>query len=264
VRASLGCDRLFGGFFDTGRLPCAGCLDEGGEEGAREGADGVGAFGVPLDGDHELIGRVELDGFDDSVVGGYGADAEIVADPADGLMVAGIDLGRFGAGREKPGQARIGGNADGVGLGDGAAGSVIDRGIDLGFEVLEQGAIAPDVERLGAMADGEDGLAEIEGILQEELIDGSAAGIGGAALGDAYLAKPLRVNVIAAAREENAVYAGEQAGDAVGALVEGDEEGGGSGGVERGDVGRQGALIVFGVAAGRFGDGDADGHRRIV
>ena len=133
-----------------------------------------------------------------------------------------------------------------------------------GFEVLDERAVAPDVERLRAVADGEDGLVQVEGVLQQELIDGGAAGIGGAALGDAGLAKPLRINVKAAAGEQNAVDAGEQAGDAVLALVEGHEDGRGSGGVEGGDIGRQRALVVLGVAAGGFGNGDSDSHRRIV
>ena len=90
ARGSLGGDRLF----DARRLPGAGCLDEGGEDGAGEGAHGVGALGVPLDGDDELVGRIELDGFDDAVGGGDGADAEVVADFVDGLVVAGVDLGR--------------------------------------------------------------------------------------------------------------------------------------------------------------------------
>ena len=68
------------GLFDAAGLPGLGGVDESFEEGAGQGADGVGAFGVPLDGEDEVIGRVELDSFDDTIGGGDGGDAEVVAE----------------------------------------------------------------------------------------------------------------------------------------------------------------------------------------
>ena len=67
-------------------------MDKGGEDGAGEGAVIVGALGVPLNSDDEVLAGGELDGFDDVVLGGTGGDDEVVAGGADGLMVAGIDV----------------------------------------------------------------------------------------------------------------------------------------------------------------------------
>jgi hypothetical protein len=78
---------------DAAGLPGSCGMDESSEDGAGQGADRVGAFGVPLDGEDEVIGRVELDGFDDAIGGGDSGDAEVVAYLMDGLMVAGVDVG---------------------------------------------------------------------------------------------------------------------------------------------------------------------------
>jgi len=79
-----------GWLVDAAGLPRFGGVDEGGEEGAGQGAGGVGALGVPLDGHYEVVGRIDLDSFDDAVGGGYCGDAEVVADFMDGLVVAGV------------------------------------------------------------------------------------------------------------------------------------------------------------------------------
>jgi hypothetical protein len=80
------------GIVDAAGLPGFGGMDEDSEEGAGQGADGVGAFGVPLDSEDEVIGRVELNSFDDTVGGGDSSDAEVVACVMDGLMVAGVHI----------------------------------------------------------------------------------------------------------------------------------------------------------------------------
>ena len=79
------------GFFDAAGLPGFGGADKGSEEGAGERAGGVRPLGVPLDADDPMIGRGELDGFDDVVLRGDGSYTEIVAGDADGLVVAGVD-----------------------------------------------------------------------------------------------------------------------------------------------------------------------------
>ena len=85
-----------------------------------------------------------------------------------------------------------GATAASVGDGDGFAGGVVDGD---GGEVLEEGAAAPDVEGLEAEADGEDGLVEVVGVLEEEFVDVFAGGVGGGALGDGVVAVFLRVDV---------------------------------------------------------------------
>jgi hypothetical protein len=53
---------------------------------------------VPLDGEDEVAGGGELDGFDDVVLGRAGGDEEVIAGGADGLVMAGVYLGGEGWG----------------------------------------------------------------------------------------------------------------------------------------------------------------------
>jgi len=87
--------------------------------------------------------------------------------------------------------------------------------------MLDESPVAPDIQGLCAVADGEDGLVQAECILEEELVDGCPAGVGLAALGDAIFAISLWVDVIAAAGEQYSLYSGEQPGHAILALVQG-------------------------------------------
>ncbi len=66
-------------------------MDEGVEEGAAEGGVVVGAFGVPLDAEDEVVWGLEFDGFDDAVLGADGGDEEVVAGGLNRLVVAGVD-----------------------------------------------------------------------------------------------------------------------------------------------------------------------------
>jgi hypothetical protein len=159
---------------------------------------------VPLDTEDEVgcgaFGSLAaFDSFDDGVLGAAGGDAEAVAGDADGLMVAGIDgeaeevvlLGGLFGGEEGAEQG-LGRSGDGVGDGYFAACRVVDG--EWG-EVLNERAPAPDVEDLNAKADGEDGLVEIVGVLEEELIDVFARAVGGSTLGDRILTVLLGVYV---------------------------------------------------------------------
>lgn len=152
-----------------------------------------------------------------------------------------------------------------MGFCHGAAGAVVYGCADLGGDVLDECAAAPDVQRLRALADGEDGLVKIEGVLDEELVDGGAVGVGVFALGDSRFAVFLGIDVGGAAGEEDAMAGGEDLGNALRGLMERDGNGCGSGGVEGVEVLRQAALVVGGgfgdvARAGRFGYGDVDGH----
>ena len=55
---------------------------------------GVSAFGMPLDPDDEVIGRIELDSLNYTIVRGDRADEQIVTGNAHRLVMAGIDVGR--------------------------------------------------------------------------------------------------------------------------------------------------------------------------
>jgi hypothetical protein len=155
-----------------------------------------------------------------------------------------------------------------VGFQDGALGRVIDEGSDLAWDVLDEGAVEPGVEGLEALADGEDGLVEVEGVLEEELVDGGAGIVGWGGVGVGGFAVFLGIDVSGGAGQEDALDGGEDFGDALRGFMEGDDDGCGAGGDERVELLRQGALVVGGgvgdggVGAG-FGDGDMDGHGRL-
>jgi len=130
---------------------------------------------MPLHSENKVMGRVEFDGFDDAIDWRDGADQQTVADNLDCLVVAGVDQGFGGrALRDEAGQTRAGRNADGVSLGDVVSRAVIDGGL----EVLDERAVEPDVQGLHSAADGEDGLVETEGVLEEKLVDGGAGWVG--------------------------------------------------------------------------------------
>lgn len=103
--------------------------DEALEESFGGGADVVAAFGVPLDSEDEVMragirGLAAFYGFDDSILGTAGRNAEVVAGNADGLVVAGVDgetektvlFGGF-FGRNDGSKERIGGYCGSVGDG---------------------------------------------------------------------------------------------------------------------------------------------------
>jgi hypothetical protein len=123
--------------------------------------------------------------------------------------------------------------------------------------VLKQGSAAPDVEHLGAEADGEDGLAEVVSVLEEELVDVFAGGVGGVALLDGLLAVLLGVDVGGAAGEEDAVAGGDELGGGCGRDIEWDLDGSAAGAGDGLGVLGPGPAVVVGVGGGGERDGDA-------
>ena len=91
-------------------------------------------------------------------------------------------------------------------------------------EVLDEGPAAPDVERLEAVADGEDGLGVFGGVVEEKVVGGFASGVGGGGGRVAIGAVEGWVDVSRAAREENAIATGGEGVDlgARGGEVDGD------------------------------------------
>jgi hypothetical protein len=147
-----------------------------------------------------------------------------------------------------------------VGFNDIAAGAVIDRRVEDSLEILNERAFAPDVESLGAVADGKDGLVEIERVLEQEFVDGGAGRIGGAAGGDGFFTVTFGVDIEAASGQKHTLRSSEQAGNALGGFVEGNDDGVGTGRLEGSKILRERAPVVFEVRGGGFGDGDARGH----
>jgi len=189
---------------------------------------------MPLHADNEVRSRVELDGFNDAIDRGDRSDEQVVAGDSDGLMMARIDLwdGSLG-GRNQPGESRTGSYPSRMRIGNSAPRLMIHFGLD----VLDQGPVAPDVERLGAVTDGKNGLLEVEGVLQQELIHGGTGGVGFATLGDWVFAKSLRVNIEAAARKQHPLNTEKQPGDAVRSFVQRNNNGGYTGRVKGGKIG---------------------------
>jgi hypothetical protein len=180
---------------------------------AREGADSEGALWVPLNCDNEVL-RVKFDGLNDAISWRDRCNSKVVAGFGDGLMMARVHE-NLRAGRIECGEAGSLRKLDRVGVDDITAGTVIDRSVEYGFEVLNQSAIAPDVECLRSVADGEDRLTEVERVLQEELIDSGTGRISGAALSDSIFIKPLRINIIAATWQQDTMGVCEGVSDAI-------------------------------------------------
>ena len=101
---------------------------------------------------------------------------------------------------------------------------------------------------------------EVEGVLQQELIDGGAGGVGWATFGDAGFAISLWVNIIAASGKQDALDTKKNTGYSILPLMQRDQDGCHPGGMKGGQVGRKGTLIVGGIGAGGLRYGDVDGH----
>jgi hypothetical protein len=101
---------------------------------------------------------------------------------------------------------------------------------------------------------------ETKGILNQQLIDGRAARIGWPALRQPVFAISLRINVIPAAWQQNALHTSKQSRHTTLTLVKRDKNRRRSSGVQSGKISRQGALVIGGIAAGRLGDGNVNAH----
>jgi hypothetical protein len=106
--------------------------------------------------------------------------------------------------------------------------------IDLRLQILDQGTIAPHVDGLGAGADAQNWLVEVEGVLQEQFVYGGAAWVRLTALGNWIFAISLWVNVVTAAGQQYAMHPRKQLGHAILALMERNHNRRCTGGVKRG------------------------------
>ena len=109
---------------------------------------------------------------------------------------------------------------------------------------------------MGAEADGEDGLVEVVGVLEEEFVDVFAGGVGGIALGDGVVAVLLRVDVGGAAGEQDGLAGVDEVGGLAGGGVERDFDGDAAGSGDGFGVLGPGLGVVVEVGAG----GDRDGY----
>ena len=201
-----------------------------------------------------------FDGLDDGVLRAARGDVQAVAGDGERLVVAGVDgqaeeavlFGGFVL-HDEAAEQGIRRDGGGVGHCDGAAGGVVDGH---GGEVLDEGSAAPDVERLHAEADAEQRLAQVMGVLEEQLVDGLAAGVGGGGLGFGVLAVLLRVDVGAAAGEQDALAAVDEVGDGGCGRLSGTSTASPPAALDRHR--RTGARSARCSQVGAVGDGDGD------
>jgi len=86
--------------------------------------------------------------------------------------------------------------------------------------MLNQRAVAPDVQVLDSVADAEDWLVQVEGILKQKLVDRRPAGVIRGTLRNSVLAKSLRIDIVRASGEQDTVDPGQQPGHMILALIE--------------------------------------------
>ena len=145
-----------------------------------------------------------------------------------------------------------------MGDGYGSSGGMVDRHRN---EVLDEGSATPDIEGLGAEANGQDGFVEVVGVLNEEFVDVFAGGVGGAGLGGWVLAVFLGVYVGGAPGEEDGVAGVDEVGGFAGGGVKGDFDWFAAGAGDGFGVLGPGLPVVLEVGAGGDGDGYAGLHK---
>src|SRR5208282_842780 len=230
--------------------------DEFSEDAARHFVFLEGSLGVPLHAEDPVPGGGSLDGFDDVVLGRAGDDAQGIAGGGYCLVMAGVDGDVLAFGER--GEAGTGLDVGGVFDDEGARHAVGPGMLHGRLDVLDEGSVAPDVERLGSVADGEDGLAHVVRILQEKLVEVVARRIGRGGFGMRRLAVLLRIDVGGRAGEENPIAGfGQLGGFDVGEIER--EDDGLASGTEDG-------VHILGESAGgvlRVGVGNGDGDARL-
>ena len=128
------------------------------------------------------------------------------------------------------------------------------------FQILNERPAAPHVQRLRAVADGEDRLAMVECVLKKNFVSDGAGGVVRCGFSRGGFAVERRIDVVAAARQKNAVYTREELCDAFARIGERYDDRLGAGGLDGFKILRQRARVVFGIVACGLGDGDARGH----
>ena len=130
--------------------------------------------------------------------------------------------------------------------------------------MLDQGAGAVNVQNLEAVADAQHRFAHVVGVLQQQLVDGVAASIGGGGLRITRRVVLGGIDVGFASRQQHGVAALDQLHHFGGRLIQRDSNRFSSGHCDGPFVLRQGALGILGVGGMWNGDGDAWRHRLIV
>src|SRR4029077_12868502 len=122
---------------------------------------------------------------------------------------------------------------------------VIHRCLENRIDVLDQGSIAPDVEGLRALAYSENRLEKIERVLEQQLVHRRTARIRRPTLRNSFFPISLWIDVEAAPWKQHTLNSLEQPGHAILALVQRNHYRRGSGRLQRRQILRQSALVIF-------------------
>jgi hypothetical protein len=258
---------------DGTRRPDGGFSYETPEKGLGGGASVVASLRMPLNSDYEVRcgsfgGLSTFYSLNDGILRASSRDTEAVAGNSDGLVMAGVDrktevavlLGRLV--RDHEGTKDGGwGDSRGVSDGDAAAGRMIDWE---DAQILDQGSSAPDIEELEAEADGQDGLVEIVGVLDEKLIYVFPGVIGRSAFRDGLLAVFMGVDVGWASGKEGGLAGVDEVGYLGGSGVDGDFDGVATGPLDSSRILGPGPLVIGKIVASGRGNGYSGLHSMMI
>jgi hypothetical protein len=202
-----------------------------------------------------------------SILGAPCHDPEAISGDSDCLVVAGVDgkpqeaflLRNLGG--DDLTQCRFRDHSRDMGHGDGAPGGMIDRH---GGEILNQGSSAPDIQRLGSETDGQEGLIEVMGILDQEFVNVLTRWIGGIALRNRILAVLLWVYIRRRAGKQNPMAGVDEVYCLARCGIERDLHGISTGAANRLCILGPGASVVLRISAGRDRYSDARLHTSIM
>jgi hypothetical protein len=128
------------------------------------------------------------------------------------------------------------------------------------WDVLDERSLAKDIEALKAVADSEDRLAKLVGVIEKKIIDGVAARISCGSAGRARGVEAGGIDVGVAAGQKYGVAAFDHYFYFCRALVEGDADRFGSSQYNCAFVLRDGALAVFMIGGVGHRNSNARGH----
>jgi hypothetical protein len=97
--------------------------------------------------------------------------------------------------------------------------------IDCGLQILNQRPVQPHIQSLHSLADGEKGLVEVEGVLEQKLVNGGSGRIWLATFRNRIFAISLRVHIKLAAGKKHSLHPREQPGHSIRPLVQWNDDG---------------------------------------
>ncbi len=89
------------------------------------------------------------------------------------------------------------------------------------LQILHQRSVTPNIQRLRPVTYAENRLVETERILQEKFVHRGSGGICFATFGNSFLPKALRIHIEPAPWQQNPLRCGQQLGDSLLSLMEG-------------------------------------------